>query len=110
MRRGDIVILADRQGGDFGGKPRPAVIVQADAFGGTDSLAVCLITSTLGAAPLLRVPVEPGERSGLRTPSEIALDKLTSVRRSRVTGTIGRISDAEGVAMNRVLAVFLGFG
>ena len=32
MRRGDVVVIADRAGGDYGGKPRPAVIVQSDVI------------------------------------------------------------------------------
>jgi hypothetical protein len=37
------------------------------------------------------------------------VDKLTSIRRDLVGGAIGRITDDEAVALNRSLAVFLGF-
>ena len=38
MRRGDIVIIADRGVGDYGGKPRPAVVVQSELFEETEKL------------------------------------------------------------------------
>jgi hypothetical protein len=34
---------------------------------------------------------------------------LTAVRRDRIARSIGRISDDEALALNRSLAVFLGF-
>ena len=59
---------------------------------------------------LLRLPLAPSERLALRAPSWIMVDKLTSIRRDRVGPGIGRISDDEAMALNRSLAVFLGFG
>ena len=110
MRRGDIVLVADRSGGDYGGKPRPAVVVQSELFEDTGSVAVCLLTTPRTGAPLLRVEVSTDDGSGLRVPSRIAVEKLMSVRRERLGARIGRISDEESLALNRSLAVFLGFG
>jgi mRNA interferase MazF len=110
MRRGDIVLVADRSGGDYAGKRRPAVVVQSELFEDTGSVAVCLLTTRQTGAPLLRIPVAIGGESGLRVPSRIAVEKLMSVRRERVGARIGRISDEESLALNRSLAVFLGFG
>jgi len=110
MHRGDIMLVADRSGGDYGGKPRPAVVVQSELFEDTGSVAVCLLTTRQTGAPLLRIPVATGGESGPPVPSRIAVEKLMSVRRERVGARIGRISDEESVALNRSLAVFLGFG
>ena len=60
--RADIVVLADRAG-RYTGKPRPALVIQANAFAGTDSLLVCLITSTERDAPLLRVALPASEQT-----------------------------------------------
>jgi hypothetical protein len=30
MRRGDVVVIADRGAGDFGGKPRPAAYIDVN--------------------------------------------------------------------------------
>lgn len=110
MRRGDVVVVADRGGGDYAGKPRPAVVVQSDLYDQTQSVVVCPLTTMRHDAALLRVPLAPSERLALRVPSWIMVDKLTSVRRDRVDAVIGRISEDEAVALNRSLAVFLGFG
>jgi mRNA interferase MazF len=109
MRRGDVVLVADRGGGDYAGKPRPAVVIQSDLYDQTLSVAVCPVTSVPKEAGLLRVALSPSERLALRAPSWVMVDKLTSIRRDRVGGAIGRISDDEAVALNRSLAVFLGF-
>lgn len=110
MRRGEIVLVADRSGGDYGSKPRPAVVVQSELFAETGSVTVCLLTTQQTGAPLLRVPVAPGDASGLRVPSLIAVEKLMTLRRDRIGARIGRISDEETLMLNRSLAVFLGFG
>ena len=46
MKRGDLVTIADKSG-DYTGKPRPALIVQADAFQDRPSFTVLPLTSTL---------------------------------------------------------------
>ena len=110
MRRGDVVVIADRGAGDYGGKPRPAVVVQSELFEDTGSVVVCLLTTQQTGAPLLRISVEPGAVSGLASPSYIAIEKITTIRRDRVGQVLGRLTDDELVALTRSLAVFLGFG
>ncbi len=105
MRRGDLVTVA-LQGEQ--GKPRPALVVQADHFGDLASVTVLPITGTLIDAPLLRVPVEPSERNGLSKRSQIMVDKPQTPSRSRLGPVIGRLDDATLVTVNRALAVFLG--
>lgn len=55
VRRGDIWTVAG--GPDDAGKPRPAVIVQDDAFDATASITICLLTTDPTDAPLLRLQV-----------------------------------------------------
>ena len=62
MTRGDFVTIAMQ--GDFG-KPRPALVVQADQFNAHASVTVLPVTGTLVATPLLRVTVQPGAGNGL---------------------------------------------
>ncbi len=69
MRRGDVVTVA--AAGDYG-KPRPAVIVQSDAFPEIHaSVIVCQMTSELFDAPDFRITVNPSRTNGLRVPSQI---------------------------------------
>lgn len=106
MKRGELVTVA--LPGDYG-KPRPAVIVQADPFNDTHaSLALVPVTSTLVDAPLFRLVVEPSPRNGLRTLSQLMVDKLITVRRERVGATIGVLEPEPVTRLNRALALWLG--
>ena len=107
MRRGEIWTIAG--GGDYTAKPRPAVVLQDNRFDAIDSVTVCLLTTDRAEAPLLRIPVEPDELNGLDAPSRIMVDKLTTVRRSRLGTLMGRLGDEDIVRLNRALLVFLGF-
>ena len=110
MRQGDVVLIADRAGGDYGGKPRPAVVVQSDWFDGTSSLVICPLTTQRRDAPLLRVAVRPSATLRLAAPSWVMVEKVTSVRRDRAREILGRLSAPEMVALGQSLAVLLGFG
>jgi mRNA interferase MazF len=106
MRRGDIHTVAG--GKDYAGKPRPAVIVQDDSFGGTDSITICAFTTDPTEAPLFRLPIEPNARSGLRQVSRLMVDKITTVPKSRIGARIGRLDDEDILRLNRAVLVFLG--
>ena len=106
MRRGDLVTVA--MSGDFG-KPRPALVIQSDHFDATATVTVLLISSTLVDAPLIRLAVEPSAENGLRKPSQVMVDKAMTVRRDRVGAPFGRLEADTMVAVNRSLALFLGF-
>jgi mRNA interferase MazF len=106
MTRGDLVTVAIS--GDFG-KPRPALVIQSDHFDATATVTVLLISSTLVDAPLIRLAVEPKAENGLRKPSQVMVDKAMTVRRDRVGAPFGRLDDDTMVAVNRSLALFLGF-
>jgi mRNA interferase MazF len=109
MGRGDVVTVADRSG-DFTGKPRPAVIVQSDTFIDLASVTICPITTVETQPSLLRPALQPSPSLHLDRSSWIEVDKVSTVRRSRLGGVIGRVSDADLVRLNGALAVFLGIG
>lgn len=90
------------------GKPRPALVVQADHFGELGSITVLPITGTLIDAPLLRVPIDPTGQNGLAKRSQIMVDKPQTPARGRLGSVIGHLDDATMVTVNRALAVFLG--
>ena len=103
--RGDFVSIAVQ--GDFG-KPRPALVIQADQFNMHASVTVLPITSTLVAAPLLRINVLPTTENGLQKPSQVMIDKAITIKRDKIGQTIGRIDSNTLVEVERCLAVFLG--
>lgn len=106
MKRGEVWTVVG--GGDFTGKPRPAVILQDSRFDGTNSVTVCAFTTDPTDAPILRVLVEPSERNGLGEASRLMVDKITTVRRSRLGERVGELSDEDLVRLDRAVLVFLG--
>jgi len=105
MMRGDFVTIAMQ--GDFG-KPRPALVIQANQFSEHTSVTVLPITSTLVAAPLLRITVQPNAENGLQKPSQVMVDKAMTIKRDKVGSSFGRIDTEAMVEIERCLAVFLG--
>ncbi|HZS83367.1 MAG TPA: type II toxin-antitoxin system PemK/MazF family toxin [Stellaceae bacterium] len=106
MRRGDVVVVA--AAGDYG-KPRPAVVVQTNAFPETHpSVAICQMTSDIVDAPDFRVTIEPNEENGLRARSQVMADKSVTVRRERIGQLLGRLTDADIGRLNIALAFVMG--
>lgn len=105
MKRGDFVTIAMQ--GDFG-KPRPALVIQADQFDEHATVTVLPVTSTLVAAPLFRITVQPSTANGLQKPSQVMVDKALTVKRDKVGQAFGRIDADAMVEVERCLAVFLG--
>lgn len=105
MRRGDLVTVA--MPGDFG-KPRPALIIQADPFAQTGTVSVLLISGTLVDAPLVRPTIRPTPQNGLRKPSQVMIDKTMTVKRDKLGPSFGRLDDETMLSVTRLLAVFLG--
>ena len=106
MRRVDVVTIALQ--GDLG-KPRPALVIQSDLFDAHPSVTILPITSELRAAPLFRITVNPSSLNGLNKPLQVMVDKPQSVAREKIGAVCGRLNDETMLAVNRALAVFLGF-
>ena len=88
LQRGLIVTVATS--GVYSGKPRPAVVVQANRWlQGHPSVTLCPLTSTLLEAPLVRIPVNPSGSNGLRKPSQLMADKLFTVHIAAVGAVVG---------------------
>jgi mRNA interferase MazF len=105
--RGAVVIVSAR--GAYTGKPRPALVVQADVFNPTHaSVTVCPITTDCIDAPLFRVNVPPGERTGLKVVSQVMVDKIVSVPRASIVREVGRCDDAASHAVDEALRNWLG--
>lgn len=94
-------------GPDDGGKPRSTVIIQDDHFD-TDSVTVCPFTSDPTDAPLFRLHVEPNPTNGMTTGSRLMVDKITTVRRTKLRERVGVLDDVDVVRLNRAMVVFLG--
>ena len=84
------------------------VIVQDDRFDMTKSVTVCALTSNPVEAPVFRPDITPDEENGLREPSRLMVDKITTLSRIRLGHRVGRLADADMLRLNRAIAVFLG--
>jgi mRNA interferase MazF len=90
LERGLVVTVASP--GVYSGKPRPAVVVQADRWlERHPSITLCPLTSTLIGAPLVRIPVAPSPGNGLRKPSQLMADKLFTVPAAAIGSMVGRL-------------------
>ncbi|HVV50014.1 MAG TPA: type II toxin-antitoxin system PemK/MazF family toxin [Polyangia bacterium] len=106
MKRGDVVVVS--LSGDYG-KPRPALIVQSDLFNETHaSVTLAPVTSRIVDAPLFRLTIEPAAATGLRSVSQIMIDKVTTVKRDRIGKSIGRVGDETMLRVNRAIALWFG--
>jgi mRNA interferase MazF len=104
--RGDLAIAAAP--GDYG-KPRPVLVLQSDAFHETASLIVALITTDQRpSAALFRKSILPSDQNGLREPSDVMIDKLVTLPRSKVGKIIGHLSSTEMAEVTAALALLLG--
>jgi mRNA interferase MazF len=103
--RGEFVTIAMQ--GDFG-KPRPALVIQADPFNEHATVTVLPVTSTLVGAPLFRITIQPSAENGLQKPSQVMADKAMTVKRDKVGQAFGCIDADAMVEVERCLAVFLG--
>ena len=106
MTRGAIVTMA--AAGRYTGKPRPAVVVQANAFNPThSSVTVCPITSECEDAPLFRVTLPPGGRTGLTRVSQVMVDKVVSIPREAIGRQIGFCDRVHVEAIDDALRIWL---
>ena len=95
--------------GDYG-KPRSALVMQADLYAGHPSLTVLPLTCELHDMPPIRITVEPGGDTGLRRRSQVMVDKATTIPRTKAGARIGRLNEATLADVSRALAAFLGVG
>ena len=102
MKRGDIVFAAERS--RVGGKPRPWLIVQSDAFNETHaSITVCMISASEPETGLFRLAIDPSEQNGLTGRSTILIDVLLSIARRSVDRRIGTADAGTMAAVDAAL-------
>ncbi|KQT45203.1 hypothetical protein ASG43_13015 [Aureimonas sp. Leaf454] len=92
-------------------KPRPGIVIHADHLIRADRpLLVCPLTSDIVGAPLLRVDIEPSIANGLRVPSQVMLDRLSSVLPREIGIVIGEVEDEDILRIDLGLTNILGLG
>jgi mRNA interferase MazF len=105
VTRGDLVAVA--LSGDYG-KPRPALVVQADHFAALPAITVLPLTSEIHGEHLIRIAVQPTHQTGLKSASQVMVDKISTVSRARIGERIGQVDSATMRQVDAALAAFLG--
>ena len=107
IQRGHVITVASP--GAYSGKPRPAVVVQANRWlRGHPSITLCPLTSTLIEAPLVRIIVEPSAINGLRKRSQLMVDKLFTVPIGDIGSSIGCLEATVMAELDLALRDWLG--
>lgn len=84
-------------------KTRPCLIVSPDEMNNfLKTVIIAPLTSTQRGLPT-RVLIKASVQSGLKNDSYVALDQLKTVDKTRVSGTIGEISEDEKQAVSKIL-------
>jgi len=105
MKRGEIWTVAG--GSDYARKPRPVVLLQDQRFDSTASVTVCPLTTISLDAPLFRILVQPTAENGLRVPSYLMADKITTVTRIKLGRRIGTLDADDLARLSRSVILFL---
>lgn len=107
MKRGEIWTIAG--GPDYTGKPRPALILQDDAYSRTESLTLCPITSDPDEdGPDLRIALVPTADNGLLSESRVMTDKVSTLPRRKIGRRIGALRADEMADVELAVMIFLG--
>jgi len=113
MNRGDVILVRFPFPSGARGKKRPAVVVQADAYGQTvQTLVVAQVTTNLvmardAACLFIDVATPEGQATGLLSNSVVSGLLLATVKSDRVEQIIGVLSDTMKQKLNDCLKAAL---
>ena len=107
MKRGNLVTVAARM--PYAAKPRPAVIVQSDAFP-INSVTLCLLTTEQVEPTDVRIALQPDKTNNLDRESWVMIDKMLTVPRSQIGKVFGQLTSGELSRLDWALAIFLDLG
>jgi mRNA interferase MazF len=105
MKRGDLVTVA--LPGAYG-KPRPAVVIQSNAYQNLTSVTFLPLSSDILPAKAFRVTIEPTDGNGLRVQSQVLADKCSTLPAGKIGPAFGRLAEADLGRVDVAIAGFLG--
>ena len=71
------------------------------------SVTLCPLTSTLLDAPLVRIPVSPNPRNGLKKASQLMADKLFTVPTTSIGAVVGVLDPKRLSSLDLALRAWL---
>ncbi len=108
MIRGEVWTLSGGPG--YAGKPRPALIVQADWLTAeVESVLTCGITTRIKDNLRSRPSLLPAPENGLREKSQVMVEKITAVPRDKLSERIGQLSAEDMTRVEQAMLLVLGF-
>jgi mRNA interferase MazF len=106
LQRGAVISYAER--GDFTSKPRPGIVVQrTSSLAASPSITLCGLTTFGEATEIARFAIVPSPENGLREVSFVMVDKIATIKRSRVREVIGTLSPADMQRLDASLRAWL---
>lgn len=94
LSRGAVVLFAEK--GDYTAKPRPGVVVQHHAtLADSPSITLCGISTVAVPGASTRIGIDPDPTNGLRDLSFVMVDKVSTIRRSRIRSVVGRLDGSQ---------------
>ena len=107
MKRGEIWTASGAPG--YGGKPRPALIVQSDDLADTESVITCGFTTQTDDERYFRPQIQPSPANGLGHISYVMTEKLTAIPREKLGKRVGALAVDDMEAVEQALQLVLGF-
>ncbi len=91
MKRGDVVRV--REKGSLTGKPRPALVLQADVsnHGFEKRVTLAIVSSSAAPAPAYRIAVDPTPDNGLQHRSYVLADQIVTPLAANISEPIGHL-------------------
>lgn len=105
MERGRLIVAVFPR--DFG-KPRPALVIQADAYNQLDSVTVLPLTTDLRRGATFRLDIFPSDSNGLKQRCQVMIDKAQTVYTDKIGQNIGHLDKASLADVDAALSLFLG--
>lgn len=108
MKRGDVVIL--NLGGKLG-KPRSAIIIQADILNNDNRLKTTIVlplTSEVLNMQIIRYKIKASQNNGLQHESQIMIEKIMQIEKSKIQKVIGHLTKKQINEIEARLLAILG--
>ncbi len=104
MRKGDIILVPFPFTDLTGSKERPALVLATDEW----DVMVAFVSSRIKHINLFDIVLEPDSQNGLKRPSRLRLNKISTVERKLVLGELGKLSTEKMEEADRKLKSVLG--
>lgn len=109
MKRGDIIVINTK---DNVGKPRPALIIQNNILNGNNhglnTTIVLPLTSEIQDIETFRYTIKPTTTNGLKVESQIMIDKISQVLKTKIQKVVGQITKKQLSEIESILLAVLG--